>query len=1113
VLNSVRFTNAGDNPTAYGTSTSRTISFNTFDGLAYSDPASATVSVVGINDAPVNTVPGAQTVTEDAAKVISGLSVADPDADPASQVLTVTLAVTHGTLTLATGVAGGVTAGQVAGNGGATVTVTATQNQINATFASATGLTYANTPDYNGSDTLTITTNDNGFNGNDPGLTGTGTSEQDSDTVSITVSAIVDIANDTATTLEDTAVNVLVFANDSFEATDETITSFTQGANGTVTLNNNGTAADPTDDFLVYTPNANFNGADSFGYTVTSGGVTETATANVTVTSVNDAPAGTNATLTTQEDTALTLTAANFGFTDVDGNAFAGVVITTLPTSGTLRYDADGPAGAGAPVAVTAGQFITAADIAANKLAYTPAANANGSGVASFTFQVRDNGGTASGGQDTDQSPNTLTIDVTAVNDSPELTTPTPVAATEQTAASVLSGASVLDVDLDARNGGNGDYAGAVFSVNRNPASNAEDAFSLANGAGFTVDGTNLKTTGGQIFGHISANGNGTIAITFTSLETPATSALVDQVIQAVRYTNTSDTPPASVVLAVGFTDGSPGGGQGAGASGLDVNLVTVNIAAVNDPAVAQPDAVSTAENAIGTGSVFANNGSGPDSDIDGPALSVGAVNGSAANVGTQITLASGALLRVNADGTYSYNPNGQFNNLAPAGSGAANTTATDSFTYTLAGGNTATVTVTVNGVAGPGTTTFAGSAGNDTITGSAAGELFLLQQGGSDTATGLGGDDGFYLGAALDAGDNLDGGAGLNDQLGLQGSYSLTLGAGNLVNIEQLILLAGNDTRFGDTAGNSYSYNLTTVDANVGAGKLLTVNGASLRAGENLTFNGAAESDGAFIVYGGLGTDTLTGGQQNDGFFFGGGRWGAGDSVDGQGGVDQLALQGDYSGINAITFGASQLTGIEQIVLLSGADTRFGNGGLAFSYGLTMADGNLAAGQRMVINANMLRAGETLAFNGAAETDGAFTIYGGAGNDQIIGGGGNDLIFGGGGADALTGGGGSDTFVYLSTAQSTSVLFDTIADFALGDRIDLGAIDAVSATVGTNEAFTFIGNSAFTNVAGQLRVVADSGTDNWLVEGDVNGDGVADIVIHLHTTDGHTVGAGDFTL
>ncbi len=60
------------------------------------------------------------------------------------------------------------------------------------------------------------------------------------------------------------------------------LTSVTQGTNGTVTF----TAAGD----VTYTPNANFNGTDSFDYTVTSGGVTETATVTVNINAVNDPP-------------------------------------------------------------------------------------------------------------------------------------------------------------------------------------------------------------------------------------------------------------------------------------------------------------------------------------------------------------------------------------------------------------------------------------------------------------------------------------------------------------------------------------------------------------------------------------------------------------------------------------------------------------------------------------------------------------------------------------------------------------------------------------------------------------------------------------------------------
>ena len=65
----------------------------------------------------------------------------------------------------------------------------------------------------------------------------------------------------------------------------------------------------------------------------------------------------------------------------------------------------------------------------------------------------------------------------------------------------------------------------------------------------------------------------------------------------------------------------------------------------------------------------------------------VGLVNGVAFSDGVPITLASGALLTMNADGTFDYDPNGQFNALPGPASGASNLTGEDSFTYTLAGG------------------------------------------------------------------------------------------------------------------------------------------------------------------------------------------------------------------------------------------------------------------------------------------------------------------------------------------------------------------------------------------------------------------------------------------
>jgi hypothetical protein len=83
-------------------------------------------------------------------------------------------------------------------------------------------------------------------------------------------------------------------------------------------------------------------------------------------------------------------------------------------------------------VAVTAGQSITVANITGGNLKFVPAANGAGAGYASFTFQVQDDGGTANSGVDLDQSANTITVNVTAVNDAPAGTNTT-VTALEDT--------------------------------------------------------------------------------------------------------------------------------------------------------------------------------------------------------------------------------------------------------------------------------------------------------------------------------------------------------------------------------------------------------------------------------------------------------------------------------------------------------------------------------------------------------------------------------------------------------------------------------------------------------------------------------------------------------
>ena len=118
-----------------------------------------------MNDAPINTVPGAQSVAEDTILPIAGVSVADID----SSALTTTL------IGRSSGILN-VTAGPgVTGNGTASVIITGTAAQINAALA---GLAYTGNLNFNGADTLTVATSD-----------GTAT---DTDTIAITVNPVND---------------------------------------------------------------------------------------------------------------------------------------------------------------------------------------------------------------------------------------------------------------------------------------------------------------------------------------------------------------------------------------------------------------------------------------------------------------------------------------------------------------------------------------------------------------------------------------------------------------------------------------------------------------------------------------------------------------------------------------------------------------------------------------------------------------------------------------------------------------------------------------------------------------------------------------------------------
>jgi hypothetical protein len=128
--------------------------------------------------------------------------------------------------------------------------------------------------------------------------------------------------------------------------------------------------------------------------------------------------------------------------------------------------------------------------------------------------------------------------------------------------------------------------------------------------------------------------------------------------------------------------------------------------------------------------------------------------------------------------------------------------------------------------------------------------------------------------------------------------------------------------------------------------------------------------------------------------------------------------------------------------------------------------------------------------------------LEGSAFADTLTGDGAANRLAGGKGADTLKGGAGKDVFAYSRIDESPAgTAHDKIADFNAGtatsvvDKIDLSAIDAKTGVNG-NQAFSFIGTKAFSKKKGQLRLKSSS--SGVIVQGDVTGDGKADLEIKL---------------
>ncbi|CAH2029841.1 tandem-95 repeat protein [Trichlorobacter ammonificans] len=217
----------------------------------------------------------------------------------------------------------------------------------------------------------------------------------DTAVLTITVTPVADITVDSVVTHVNVPVTTSVLANDSFEGTPVVTVAPGDGpVHGTVTVN--------PDNTITYTPTPGFFGGDSYTYTVTSGGVTETAV--VTVTVANTPPVANDDVRTTLEDTPISgnvLNGSNGDVADSDADSDP-LTVTGFTVNGT-SYAAGGTADLAG-----IGSLTLKAD---GSYTFTPVADWHGT-VPVITYTVSDGTGSANG-----TATATLTITVTPVAD------------------------------------------------------------------------------------------------------------------------------------------------------------------------------------------------------------------------------------------------------------------------------------------------------------------------------------------------------------------------------------------------------------------------------------------------------------------------------------------------------------------------------------------------------------------------------------------------------------------------------------------------------------------------------------------------------------------------
>ena len=345
-------------------------------------------------------------------------------------------------------------------------------------------------------------------------------------------------------------------------------------------------------------------------------------------------------------------------------------------------------------------------------------------------------------------------------------------------------------------------------------------------------------------------------------------------------------------------------------------------------------------------------------------------------------------------------------------------------------------------------------------------GSQFKDTLGGWDFMEYLGGGEGNDLISGSLGADQLNGGDGIdtltyaasNDYVQVSLEDSPSVGFNGHANGDQI-------SEFENLIGSAFDDSLI---GGAGANSLAGGTGDDFIAGR----------DGADLLQGGYGEDFLSG-ELGDDTLEGGAN---GDTMNGGEGIDTVSYARSVAGV--------------QVNLATGT-----------------AKGSHAADDSFLLVENLTGSAfnDTLVGDGGANRliggAGVDKLAGAAGDDRLEGGDGNDVLTGGVGRDILVGGAGADVFDFNALGESPAGAGrDIVSDFAhLTDRIDLSTIDAAGGVVG-DQAFQFIGSALFSGAKGELRISATGA-----VQGDVNGDGIADFQIQL--TGGIVLSAADFVL